>query len=362
VPDALPARLHGDEFGILLRRTDITDVEETIGRVLDPFRRPFHTGDREGTRMLSVSASLGCAVYPTHGTTPAELLRSADVALAVAKEQGGRTGVVFDMAMKLVLERRRIEVIDIERAIAKDQFRIMYQPTFDLRTRELVGAEALIRWDHPERGEILPVDFIPAAERSRQIGSITRWVLSRVGRDALSVESLPPGFRIFFNLSAQNFDDLAFLEALSADVAREPRLGDLLGIEITETTAMQNVERSLTTLGLIRSLGLRIAIDDFGTGYSSLSYLKRLPVDMIKIDRSFVMGLPHDVKDAVLAETMIDICHRLDILSLAEGIETEAQRTWLAEHGCRFGQGYLIDRPLSFEHLSMRLDKNEATR
>lgn len=354
-PNARAARLNGDEFGILLRDTTTANVEEALKRALEPFGRPFLTGDRDGTRLLTVNASVGCALYPAHGTTPEALLRCADIALAVEKEEGGGDAVVFDQAMKLVLERRRFESGDIERALANDEFRLMYQPSFDLRTGRIDAAEALIRWDHPERGEVSPADFIPTAERNQLIGSISRWVLRRVARDVLSAD-LPPGFRVFFNLSAENLEDLSFLETLTAAVRADPRLGDLLGVEITETTAMQNVARSLTTLGLIRSLGIRIAVDDFGTGYSSLSYLKRLPVDVIKIDRSFVSGLPGDDKDAALVETMVGICNRLEIASLAEGIETEAQRTWLTEHGCGHGQGYLVDRPMPFDQLLSRFN------
>jgi diguanylate cyclase (GGDEF)-like protein len=355
-PHALAARLNGDEFGILLRDTTAANVEAALRMALEPFRRPFQTAGRDGTRLLAVNASVGCALYPIHGATPEALLRCADVALAVEKEEGGGDAVVFDQAMKLVLERRRFESGDIERALANDEFRLMYQPSFDLRTGRIDGAEALIRWDHPERGEIPPADFIPTAERNRLIGPISRWVFGRVARDVLSTDDLPPGFRVFFNLSAQNLEDLSFLEMLTAAVQANPRLGDRLGVEITETTAMQNVARSLTTLGLIRSLGIRIAVDDFGTGYSSLSYLKRLPVDVIKIDRSFVTGLPGDDKDAALVETMVGICNRLEIASLAEGIETEAQRAWLTEHGCGYGQGYLVDRPLPFDQLLTRFN------
>ncbi len=353
-PKHLVTRLNGDEFGILMPYPDPGDLAGALERYLEPFRQPFYAGQREAGR-LRVSASLGASAHPAHGESPEELIRRADVALELAKDGGGARAVMFDPAMDSIIEQRRAFSRDIERAVAEDQLRLMYQPTFDLRSGLIVGAEALIRWDHPERGEVMPVDFIPIAERNNYIGSISSWVLARVVRDIVQARDLPSTFRVYFNLSAQNLDDLSFLGALNDTLADHPELAHRLGVEITETTAMQNVEQSLNTLGLIRSLGLRIAIDDFGTGYSSLSYLKRLPVDLIKIDRSFISGLPDDGRDAALAESMIGICGRFTIASLAEGIETREQHAWLLEHGCRLGQGYLFDRPLTFDTLLARL-------
>ena len=351
----LVARLNGDEFGILLR--DVPDEETLtvlIAKYLALFERPFHTGDRDGTRLLSVSASLGCAFYAGNGQAPEDVMRCADVALEVAKSRGGGTAVRYDDSMARIIEHRYEITAGIASALANDEFRLMYQPTFDLQTRRLTGAEALIRWDHPERGELLPAAFIPIAEQHDLIGPITRWVLHRVAHD-LDSASLPLNFRCFFNLSARDLDDFAFIGELGDVLGRHPQLSNMLGVEITETTAMQNVEQSLNTLGIIRGMGVHVAIDDFGTGYSSLSYLKRLAVDVVKIDQTFVAGLPADHRDSGLVAAMIAICGQFELVAHAEGIETEDQLAWLTSHGCRYGQGYLVSRPITFSDLAARL-------
>jgi EAL domain-containing protein (putative c-di-GMP-specific phosphodiesterase class I) len=238
-------------------------------------------------------------------------------------------------------------------AIENDQLRLVYQPTFELASRLIVGAEALVRWDHPERGEIMPIDFIPAAEKYGLISDISRWVFRRVVRD-LQAHVMPAGFRCYFNLSTQDIEGGSVVATLTEALLKDPRLAAKLGVEITESGIMKNVERSGTTVDLIRRLGVRVAIDDFGTGYSSLSYLKQLSVDMIKIDRSFVAGLPANETDAALTESMIGIALRLKLLTLAEGIETDEQCTWLSAHGCRYGQGNLVARPLALTDLMTR--------
>jgi diguanylate cyclase (GGDEF)-like protein len=354
----LVARMGGDEFAIAMCGTDDRDVD--VQRYLERFNHTFHTGDRDGTRLLRVGASIGAAWFPEHGRTVEELLRNCDVALAVAKERGGGTAVTYDDAMGEIIASRLAMRDELVRAFAEDQLRLMYQPTFDLKTTELIGAEALVRWDHPERGELQPDQFIDFAERNELMSSLTRWVFSRVVHDIVGTRAMPKSFRLYFNLSAQNLDDFPFLTDINDAIATHPFLADHLGIEITETTAMQNVERSLDTLTLLRQLGVRVAIDDFGTGFSSLSYLKRFPVDMIKIDRTFVSGLPDDRRDAVLAETMIRIGTNLGITMLAEGIETEEQRAWLSSNGCILGQGFLVARPLEFRELLARLTQKKA--
>jgi len=355
------ARLNGDEFGVLLRWAPNAKAQfsTNVERYLARFDEPFHCGDRDGTRMLAVKASAGYSLFPGHGTTTEDLMRSADVAVEIAKERGGACAVVFDSTMAQIIERRGIAVADLTRGLANDEFRLVYQPTFDLENRRIIGAEALIRWDHPELGELLPGEFIPMAEQTGAIASLSLWVLSRITRDISSIP-LPSQFRCYFNLSAPDLADFRFARSLTDSLAQNPGLADSLGIEITETTAMQNVERALNTIAIIRSLGVRIAIDDFGTGYSSLSYLKRLPVDLIKIDRAFVMGLPDDDRDVALAEALIGICDRFNVTALAEGIESESQRKWLFAHGCRFGQGHLLSKPMTFDELVRRLDSQET--
>jgi diguanylate cyclase (GGDEF)-like protein len=359
--DTLVARMSGDEFGVLMRGPTNTDeLALIIEQYRERFYRPFHTGDRDGTRMVAVGASAGWAAYPDHGMRAEELLRRADVALDIAKDRGGGNAVVFHTSMEQIIEQRRVAADDVQRAVLENEFRLVYQPTFDLASGAIVGAEALIRWDHPLRGELSPADFIPIAERNGLIGSVSLWVLKRLIDELDNATSLPATFRCYFNLSAQNLEDFTFLTTLTDALTDFPQLIERLGIEITETTAMLNVEQSMNSLSLLQRLGVHIAIDDFGTGYSSLSYLKRLSVDLVKIDRSFITGLPDDEQDAALTEMMIDICSRFKLSVLGEGIETIAQRDWLLAHGCRYGQGYLVAKPMSFDALLQFIETRVA--
>jgi len=355
------ARTSGDEFGILIRDAGSEHAAtDALERYSVLFREPFHTGDREGTHMLAVSASIGAARFPDDARTAEELMLRADAALSVAKERGGSTTLLFDAQMEALIAAAKLRVAELSDAIAGGQLALVYQPTFDLATRRVVGAEALVRWDHPERGRISPAHFVPFAERNGLIGPLSRWVVERLVSDLTQTTLLEPGFRVYFNLAATLLDNFAFMSTLNEILLGTPELIPHIGVEVTETAAMQNVERSMSTIERMREWGLSVAIDDFGTGYSSLSYLKQLTVDVIKIDRSFVSGLPADERDAALSEMLIRITKQFGFTTLAEGIETEEQMSWLLDHGCRLGQGFLIARPSSFADLLDRLAPSTA--
>jgi diguanylate cyclase (GGDEF)-like protein len=351
----LVARLGADEFVVLLRGVDANSAREALMPYALCFRSPFHTGDRDGTRTLMIGASIGSAHYPDHGANVEDVMRSAQAAMGIAKERGGSATITFNHALESRLEHARIRTVELADAIAHDQLALTYQPTFDLATREIIGAEALVRWDHPERGRLSPAEFVPLAERSRLIGPLSRWVLRRLIRDLSSWRGLPAQFRCYMNLAPQQLGDVEFIAEMEDMLGAVSELRRHIGIEITETAVMHNVEQSMQTIDLFRDWGLRVAIDDFGTGYSSLSYLKRLPIDMIKIDRSFVSGLPGDEKDTALVDMLLKMSEGFGLTTLAEGIETEAQAAWLLAHGCRYGQGYLVDQPLAFDHLIERV-------
>jgi EAL domain-containing protein (putative c-di-GMP-specific phosphodiesterase class I) len=282
-------------------------------------------------------------------------MRRADLALSIAKDEGGARTIVFDRSMEATLEATRMRFAELSDAIAKEQLVLVYQPTFDLATRAVTGAEALVRWDHPERGRVAPSEFVPFAERNGLIGQLTRWVFQRVRRDISGGVSLPHGFRVYFNVVAQTLDDLGFIAEVNDALRTTPNLASHIGIELTESAAMQNIESAMHTINILRKWGLSVAVDDFGTGYSSLSYLKKLTVDVIKIDRSFVVGLPDDERDGAITELLLQITDRFGVATLAEGIETEAQAQWLVRHGCRYGQGFLLAKPDSFAALQERL-------
>jgi diguanylate cyclase (GGDEF)-like protein len=343
----LVSRRNGDEFAILMRGAGEADVAERVERYVQTFRTAFHTGDRDGTRMLSVGCSFGLACFPRDGRTIEAIMLRAEVALDLAKQRGN--GVrFFDAEMEAMLARKWLDRGEIERALANDEFDLLYQPTFDLKTRQIVGAEGLVRWNHPARGLVMPGEFIDWAERNGMIRPLTLWVFDRLTRDLLAGEEFPAGVRIYMNLAAQQLDDPSFAILVEERLTGEPRLAGHIGFELTESGMMLNVRSSIETIERFRGLGIGIAIDDFGTGFSSLSYLKHLPADVIKIDQSFVRGIPGDEKDATLADTFIWLGNAFDFITLAEGIETEEQAAWLADHGCRRGQGFLVARALPF--------------
>jgi diguanylate cyclase (GGDEF)-like protein len=353
----LVARMGADEFGLLVR--DVPSLEaatSVIDRYARLFLTPFQMGDRNGVTTLDVGASIGASRYPDDGTSAEDLMRRANVALDVAKVPGNSPTIIFAEPMEALLDASQLRVIELSNAIDNGELDVLYQPTFELKTRRVVGAEALVRWNHPQRGVLLPGEFIAFAERNLLIGPLSHWVLHRVADDLTSDGTLPSGFRVYFNVAAQLLDDVPFIADVSDVLGANPGLAEHLGVEMTETAAMHNVERSMDTINLFRRWGLSVAIDDFGTGYSSLSYLKRLTVDVIKIDRSFVSGLPDDARDCTIIEMLLHIKDRFEFAALAEGVETEAQAAWLLEHGCQFAQGYLVAKPEPFSALLRRLE------
>jgi diguanylate cyclase (GGDEF)-like protein len=355
------ARTSGDEFGIVIRSAgSVEAATAALERYAARFREPFHTGDRDGTRMITVGASFGAARFPADGSTAEQLMLRSDTALGIAKGRGGSAAMLFDQRMESIIVSTQLRVVELGNAITGGELALVYQPTFDLAHRGIVGAEALVRWDHPKRGRLAPAEFIGFAERNGLMGGLSRWVLDRLVRDLTQTTPLPAGFRISFNLAATMLESFPFIARLNEVVRASPELVEHLGIEVTESAAMQNVERSMSTIDLFRSWGLAVAIDDFGTGYSSLSYLKQLNVDLIKIDQSFVAGVADDERDAAVAEMLIRITERFGFTTLAEGIETEAQAAWLLERGCRLGQGYLVGHPDSFGELIQRLSETDA--
>jgi diguanylate cyclase (GGDEF)-like protein len=352
----LIARMSADEFGVVIRGAASREAAAaSLQRYADLFAAPFPTGDRTGTQLVAVGASIGAARCPVDGAAVEEVLRRADLALDVAKERGGSVTLLFEQSMEAMLEATRLRTLEFSAAIANDQLALVYQPTFTLATRAITGAEALVRWNHPVRGLIGPEEFIPFAERTGLIAPLTMWVLAHVSLDIASVPELPPGFRIYFNVAAPMLDDVPFIAAVNAGLTKNSGLANHLGVEVTESAAMQNIDRSMRTIALFRSWGLPVAIDDFGTGHSSLTYLKRFTVDLVKIDKSFVNGLPSDERDGQVTEMLLHIVDRFGFATIAEGIENEAQADWLLAHGCRYGQGFFVAKPGSFAELLRRI-------
>jgi EAL domain-containing protein (putative c-di-GMP-specific phosphodiesterase class I) len=312
--------------------------------ILAAIRAPIEHADTP----IHLTASVGVATTAPNGADAAALLRRAEVARSVAQNAGGDRAVVFEPAMQEAVQTRFALESELRRAIDQAEFVLNYQPIVDLQTGELVGAEALIRWDHPTHGRIAPTVFIPLAEETGLIDEIGTWVLRTACTEVARWAALSPGRvpRVSINLSANQLADPQFAWTVQAAMAHASAIPSWVTLELTESVLMQNSSASLERLHAIRALGIQIAIDDFGTGYSSLSYLERFPVTHIKFDRSFVTPLDDPSRGAGLVHAIIEIGRALGLATVAEGIETATELRRLRELGCGFGQGYLFARPL----------------
>jgi diguanylate cyclase (GGDEF)-like protein len=340
------ARLGGDEFALLLEEVrEPSDAARVAERLQVALRGPITIRDSE----VFTSASIGIALSGRVDDPPQYLLRSADLAMYRAKEHGRGRFELFDPKMHTAaMDRLRLEM-DLRRAIERDQLILHYQPVFSLTTGGVVAVEALIRWQHPERGLIPPLDFIPVAERTGMIIEIGNWVIARACEQLKRWErefgyAAPQS--VWINVSPKQFAqcDLAGqVEKLFESLSFEPRR---IKFEITESIMLEDIEVAMRTLGDLRRLGVQVFMDDFGTGYSSLTYLGRLPLDGIKVDRSFVSQMGTDVRQAQLVGTIITLIRNLGLEPIAEGVETDYQAKLLREMGCAFAQGFMFCRPV----------------
>jgi diguanylate cyclase (GGDEF)-like protein/PAS domain S-box-containing protein len=343
------ARLGGDEFGILLEQSgeaDVADVAQCINAALAE-------GFDLGGRMTFISSSIGVVVgYPDRDSAD-DLMHNADVALHEAKSHGGGRLEVFDPSMRTrVLQRLELET-ELRQAIDRNELRLHYQPKVDLTTRQIVAFEALIRWEHPTRGLIGPDRFIPLAEENGLILPMGDWVMWEACRQARVWSDTLAGFgdiTVNLNLSGRQFQQPGLLDQ-SRYILKETRLPpERIGLEITESAVMDDVDLTIELFRGLKDLGVLLAIDDFGTGYSSLAYLKRFPVDILKIDRSFISRLSETDNQAIVS-TIIHLGHALKMRIIAEGIEDEPQAAQLREMHCDMGQGYLFARPVPPERV-----------
>jgi diguanylate cyclase (GGDEF)-like protein len=338
------ARLGGDEFIVvapgLRERDDVTRVGE---KLLDSLRDPFTLGSTQ----LFVTASIGVAVFPDSGSEPDTLLRDADIAMYRAKAQGGGTIQVFDAdSFGEAVDRLSLETM-LRRAVFDEGFVLHFQPIVDVRLDRMVGCEALIRWVHPERGLLLPAEFLETAEICGVTSRLTPWLLEESCRWAARwTEQTGAPIRIAVNLSPRQFLDSRFSQYVESALEKSGLAGQALELEITESVAMQSVERIVQTLTGLKKLGVQIAIDDFGTGYSSLHALRTLPIDTLKIDRSFVKGIATNHSDAAITSTILAVANTLGLSVVAEGVETTDQLDMLSRLGCNLMQGYLFSPPI----------------
>jgi diguanylate cyclase (GGDEF)-like protein/PAS domain S-box-containing protein len=339
------ARLGGDEFVILLGLVTEIEAVQAAERIEQQFRRPFRIQGRD----FVTSASIGVALGEAGHEQPDILLRNADVAMYRAKAAGRARHVVFRDSMQTdSLSRLNLES-DLRQAVQRGELRVHYQPIVILETGRVVEVEALVRWQHPTRGLMAPADFIYIAEESGLIVPIGQWVLEEACRQVAAWQGefeVKPALMVSVNLSPRQFQQPKLVEQVASALREAGLAPTSLKLEITEGVIMQDVEATIKTLWQLKELGVQLAIDDFGTGYSSLAYLKRLPLDILKIDRSFVNGIGQDAEDTAIVRAIISMAKSLHLSVTGEGIETAEQAALLRGWACELGQGYFFSRPL----------------
>ncbi len=336
------ARLGGDEFAVLMEQADTATAREVAQRLLETLAFPVTV---EGT-VQSVRASIGLVEAVPGSDGSEETLRNADVAMYWAKDRGKGTLAVYEPGLHAeALERMALRG-ELQRAIREEQLVLHFQPTVDLVSSRISGFEALVRWNHPSRGLLAPGAFIPVAEESGLVVPLGSWVLLAAARAGAGMQVEGSGPSMAVNVSAQQLARPDFVEEV-VEVLRTSGLpADRLVLEITESVVLDDMEGSIASLGLLRARGVRVAIDDFGTGYSSLSYLSQLPVDILKIDKSFIDQVSGRGQDASLVEAIIMMSRGMHLTTVAEGVEQSEQAEWLTQHECSVGQGYLWSRPV----------------
>ena len=352
-PGDTAARLGGDEFALLLEDIDEEQVVGVAERVLAELEAPFDLGDRS----LLVGASIGIALSSAELTTATDMLRAADIAMYETKAAGKASYRVFERAMhQATTERLRLGA-DLRGAVERGEFVLHYQPTVDLATRSVVGMEALVRWAHPERGLLAPAEFIPLAEHSGLIVPLGNLVLKEACRQGRAWQEARPDrpTGISVNLSAIQLQDSGLVAAVSLALEESELPPELLTLEMTESVMASDDAHILRRLRQLKGLGVRLAIDDFGTGYSSLSYLRSFPIDVVKIDRSFVEGIANGSEEAALVRAIVRLAHSLKLKTVAEGVETEGQARRLRSAGCDHAQGFFFARPLDARDASAHL-------
>nr|WP_245218885.1 EAL domain-containing protein [Rubellimicrobium aerolatum] len=347
--DDVVARMGGDEFAIIQPGSSGPEASEALAqRLVEVAGRAYAI---EG-HVLNIGASIGISMAPADGTDPDDLLKKADLALYGAKAAGRNTFRFFDAGMEARLQARRALELELRKALALRQFRLMYQPQVNLATGQVSGFEALLRWVHPERGVVPPADFVPLAEELGVIVPVGEWVLREACREAAS---WPEGIGVAVNISPVQFRSPRLFDSVAAALTQSRIDPARLELEITEGALLHDTDVVLEVLNRVRSLGVRVSMDDFGTGYSSLSYLQRFPFDRIKIDQSFVRG-PGALDDkTAIVRAIASLGASMGMRTTAEGVETAEQMERMRAEGCTEVQGYLTGRPLSPEDVARRL-------
>jgi diguanylate cyclase (GGDEF)-like protein len=346
-PDDTIARFGGDEFVVLLRDIkEVSDATNIAERIITILKEPFHLMHHE----LYVSITIGIAVGTHEYQQPEEIVRDADTAMYNAKVRGKACYLVFDKSMHVnALDRLELE-IDLRHAIERKEFVLYYQPIITLENRSIMGFEALIRWQHPQRGFLLPMEFIPLAEETGLIIPLSLWIIReacrqmRIWHQQAASES---PLIVSINISPKHFKHVNFVDQIITILDETTLNPEHLALEITETVIMDNTDHMIAVLSQLKDLGIKIHIDDFGTGYSSLSYLQRFPINTLKIDRSFIGRLGGTGKDIEIVQSIINMAHNMKLHVIAEGVEKAENLKILENLKCEYAQGYLFSHPLN---------------
>jgi diguanylate cyclase (GGDEF)-like protein len=346
------ARLGGDEFVVLLPDTTLEQAQVIAREVLAALETPLSLDEQ----MVDIGAGLGIAGYPMHGDNAEMVLSAAEVAMYTAKQRNDGA-VVYDAAIDKSSEQSLSLLTELRNAVERNEFRLFVQPKIMLGSGEAVGAEALVRWVHPERGNVFPDQFIPFAEQTGFIRVLTRWVMEQSAVLCRQLAAQGIKLKISVNLSTRDLMDQDLPVKFAELLARHELEPSAFCLEITESAIMDDPVRAQNTLERLHGMGMELSIDDFGTGYSSLAYLKRLPVDELKIDKSFVLNMENDIGDSKIVRSTIDLGHNMGLRVVAEGIESEAVWRLLARMGCDQGQGYFMSRPMPADQLAGWLEK-----
>jgi diguanylate cyclase (GGDEF)-like protein/PAS domain S-box-containing protein len=353
--DDIVCRLGGDEFTAIIKGVKHKEsISQVTATILKSFQTPFYCNDRE----LRVSASIGVVVYPEDGFNTKELIKNADTAMYAAKRSGKNAFRFFSEEMHHDIR----DFLDIEsslrQAISTSGLYLVYQPFVDCNNREIHHCEALLRWKHPERGLISPSKFIPIAEQAGLIGEIGEWVFDKVCQQ---ISAWNFDITVSINVSGSELLDSDFTERLNNTLINYDVSPHHIQLEFTEHALVSEEGKNLPMLNQLKRMGFVLAVDDFGTGFSSLSYLTELPIDVIKIDKSFINRIPHDRKTVAVSNSIISLARDLDILTIGEGVENHAQVEWLNAHGCKLIQGYYYHKPMSADKLEKLINKKNVT-
>lgn len=343
------ARIGGDEFVIILSQlSGSDDVPKVADKILETLRKPVQFENHT----IYTSASIGIALYPKNGATVDELMKNADISMYQAKERGRNNHQFYSDEMNEQALARQVIEASLRQAMVQNEFFLVYQPLFDIANHAIIGFEALIRWRHPQHGDMLPPQFIDVAEETGMIISIGEWVLRTACRQARQwLNDGSEGLRISVNISACQFKHDRFLDIVGSALAESHLPPGCLELDLTESTIMERGERNIHVLTKLKEMGVSLAIDDFGTGYSSLSYLKHFPINRVKIDGTFVRDIIPGGENAAIAEAIIFMAHSLKLNVVAEGVEQEKQYSFLHSHNCDELQGFLMCHPLPPEDI-----------